>query len=382
MIREKVARLSARMHDRPQYPTQGAVLFVDLERREHFPKYLPVGVLRSFLSGRGANMFLLHNLLLDGREPLDPQIPMIFGSGVFTGTLPTAARGNLTGVAPDSDAILDSNCGDFFPAFQKLNGVDHLVLYGQAARWTLLELSGGEVRFHDATPYLGMDNTDLTRAVEKDFSCAERKDMAMARITRAGENLVLCSGIMGGPKAIYARCGTGAKMGSLRLKAVMILGRGEPPVLSPAYKENNRRSRAENPVDQRRQVRPEKGRHPLPLQAQPHPRRDGDEEQPGDELVRHPRRRQLRRVPARHGRLFPVPDPLPPVERPHPGREGRVGRRRDEGGDRERRVRRAASRGSGTCGRRATRGSGATARTTATTRGTAPITSPWGRWAR
>jgi len=38
--------------------------------------------------------------------------------------------------------------------------------------------------------------------------------MAMARITRAGENLVLCSGIMGGPKAIYARCGAGAKMGS------------------------------------------------------------------------------------------------------------------------------------------------------------------------
>ena len=104
------------------------------------------------------------------------------------------------------------------------------------------------------------------------------------------------------------------------------------------------RSRAEDPVDQRRQVRPEKGGHPLPLQAQPHPRRDGDEKQPGDDLVRHPRRRQLRRVPAGHGRLFPVPDPLPPVERPHPGREGGVGRRRDEGGDRERRVRRAAGR--------------------------------------
>jgi aldehyde:ferredoxin oxidoreductase len=240
MIREKVARLLARMYDGPQYPSQGAVLFVDLERREQFSKYLPLGVLRSFLSGRGANMFLLHNLLLDGREPLDPQRPMIFGSGVFTGTVPTAARGNLTSVAPDSDAILDSNCGDFFPAFLKRNGYDHLVLYGLASGWLLLELSGGEVRFHDATPYLGMDNTDLVRAVEKDFSCIERRDMAMARITRAGENLVLCSGIMGGPKAIYARCGTGAKMGSLRLKAVMILGQGEPPDLSEKFKEKNR----------------------------------------------------------------------------------------------------------------------------------------------
>jgi len=240
MIREKVERLSARMHDAPQYPSQGAVLFVDLERREHFSRYLSVGVLRAFLSGRGGNMYLLHNLLLDGKEPLDPQIPLIFGSGVLTGTVPTAARGNLSSVAPDSDAILDSNCGDFFPAFLKLQGFDHLVLYGAAAEWTLLAISPGEVRFHDATPYLGMDNTDLTRAVERDFSCTERKDMAMARITRAGENLVLCSGIMGGPKAIYARCGTGAKMGSLRLKAVMVLGSGAQPVLSPAFKENNR----------------------------------------------------------------------------------------------------------------------------------------------
>lgn len=239
-IREKVARLSARMHDGPQYPSQGAVLFVDLERREHFPKYLPLGVLRSFLSGRGANMYLLYNLLLDGRDPLDPDLPMIFGSGVFTGTVPTAARGNLSGVAPDSRGILDSNCGDYFPAFLKLQGYDHLVLYGKAAEWTLLEISVDGVRFHDATPYLGMDNADLTRAVERDFSCTERKDMAMARITRAGENLVLCSGIMGGAKAIYARCGTGAKMGSLRLKAVLVLGRVAPPEPSLAFRENNR----------------------------------------------------------------------------------------------------------------------------------------------
>ena len=66
------------------------MLFVDLERREHFPKYLPVGVLRSFLSGRGANMFLLHNLLLDGRAPLDPQIPMIFGDAVFPTKIQTS----------------------------------------------------------------------------------------------------------------------------------------------------------------------------------------------------------------------------------------------------------------------------------------------------
>jgi aldehyde:ferredoxin oxidoreductase len=239
-IRKKVEQLSLRMHDTPQYPTQGEVLFVDLESRGCFSRYLPINVLRTFLTGRGANMYLLYNLLIDGLEPLDPQIPLIFGSGVFTGSVPTATRGNVSSISPESYAILDSNCGDAFPTYLKLHGYDHIVLYGRSPEWTLLQISRQKVLFHDASAYLGMDNADLTHAVENDFSCAERKNMAMARITSAGENLVLCSGIMGGQKAIYARGGAGAKMGSLKLKAVMVLGSPVTTVLSAKFKENNR----------------------------------------------------------------------------------------------------------------------------------------------
>lgn len=239
-IRAKVERLAARMHHHPQYTTQGAVLFVDLERQEYFSRYLSKEVIQTVLTNRGANMYLLYNLLLDGKDPLDPQIPLIFGSGALTGTVPTATRGNVSGISPESYAILDSNCGDAFPTFLKFHGYDHLVLYGQATAWTLLRISGQEVSFIDAAPYVGMDNHDVTQAVEMDFACTERKDMAMARITSAGENLNLFAGIMGGVKAIYARGGGGAKMGSFRLKAIMIQGRGEQPDLSPAFKENNR----------------------------------------------------------------------------------------------------------------------------------------------
>ncbi len=239
-VRVKVKQLADRMHDIPQYPTQGAVLFVDLERRDYFSRYLPAEVLRTFLTNRGANMYLLYNLLLDGREPLDPQIPLIFGSGALTGTIPTATRGNVSSISPESYAILDSNCGDAFPTLLKFHGYDHLILYGQSREWTLLQISAQKISFHDATRYLGLDNTDLTQAVERDFSCTERKDMAMARITSAGENLALCSGIMGGVKAIYARGGAGAKMGSLKLKAVTVLGQCNQPDLSQGFKENNR----------------------------------------------------------------------------------------------------------------------------------------------
>ncbi len=233
-VRNKVDLLCARMHDAPQYPTQGAVLFVDLERRETRSKYLPAEIMRTFLGGRGANMALLYNLLQEDQDALDPEIPLIFGAGTLTGGMPSATRGNFTSRSPDSYAFLDSSAGDYFPAFTKRLGYDHIVLYGLAPQWTLLKMSRDSIEFLDATSYVGLDNLDTAAAIERDFHCTERKDMALARITSAGENLVLCSGIMGGIKSIWARGGGGAKMGSLRLKAIMIQGK---PSEAPMQKE-------------------------------------------------------------------------------------------------------------------------------------------------
>jgi aldehyde:ferredoxin oxidoreductase len=222
------------------YPTQGCVLFVDLERRQTRRAFLPPQVLRTFLSGRGANMWLLYNLLDESLDALDPNVPLIFGTGALTGMMPSAARGNVTGRSPDSRAIMDSNAGDFFPSYMKLHGYDHIVLFGRADTLTMLVVEDEQVEFKDATAYAGMDNIDFTAAVERDFELKEGRNMAMARITRAGENLVLCSGIMGGPKAIWARGGTGAKMGSLNLKAILIRGVREAPQGAGPYRIYNR----------------------------------------------------------------------------------------------------------------------------------------------
>ncbi|MDP2133125.1 MAG: aldehyde ferredoxin oxidoreductase C-terminal domain-containing protein, partial [Sulfuritalea sp.] len=164
-------------------------------------------------------------------EALDPEIPLIFGSGVLTSSMPSATRGNITSKSPDSYAILDANAGDYFPSFLRCHGYDHVVLYGRAAAWTLLKIAYESVEFVDAAPYVGLNNLDMAAAIQRDYHCVEREDMALARITSSGENQVLCSGIMGGIKAIWARGGGGAKMGSLGLKGIMI--HGAPKDLQP-----------------------------------------------------------------------------------------------------------------------------------------------------
>jgi len=239
-IRDRVARLLAELPGVPQYPTQGATAFVDLERREVRRGYTPVPVVRALLAGRGANMFYLHRLLDEGLGPLDPDVPLIFGSGVLTGIVPSAARGNATSWSPESGILLDCNAGDYFPSFMKMNGLDHLVLYGRSAEWSLLHIKEGEIAFRDARPYLGLDNIDLRERIEADSGGIWTRNLAMANITRAGENLVLTSAIMAGPKACYARGGPGAKMGSLRLKAILVQGQTHDFETAQPYKGYNR----------------------------------------------------------------------------------------------------------------------------------------------
>lgn len=224
-IRDRADALLRSLAPEPQYPTQGRTLLIDLEREEVRHGWIPREIAMTLLGGRGVNMFILYHLLDPESEPLSPEIPLIFGTGVLTSMVPSASRGNATSWSPESRVLMDSNAGDYFPSFMKLGGVDHIVLYGRARRWTLLRIRDQQVEFIDAAPWVGLDNIELRRRIESDFEGVEGKDFGLAAITTAGENLVLCSGIMAGPKAIYARGGPGAKMGSLGVKAILCQGR-------------------------------------------------------------------------------------------------------------------------------------------------------------
>jgi len=239
-IRDRVAQLLSELPKEPQFPTQGATVFVDLERGEVARRYTPLRVARALLAGRGANMFYLYRLLDESLEPLDPDIPLIFGSGVLTGIVPSAARGNATSWSPESGVLMDCNAGDYFPSFIRMNGIDHVVLFGRAERWTVIRIKSGEIEFLDGASYLGLDNIDLRARIPHDLGGTWDRDLAMVNVTVAGENQVLCSAIMGGPKACYARGGPGAKMGSLKVKAIVVQGQTRDFETAQPYKGYNR----------------------------------------------------------------------------------------------------------------------------------------------
>ena len=59
-LQDRVAKLIAELPKVEQFPTQGATLFIDLERQEVKRAYTPRAVVQTLLAGRGANMFYLY----------------------------------------------------------------------------------------------------------------------------------------------------------------------------------------------------------------------------------------------------------------------------------------------------------------------------------
>src|SRR2546428_563725 len=102
MIRERVDRLLRRLTTERQFPTQGRTLFIDLERREVRPAYAPRRLVDVFLGGRGLNMFYLANLLDPSLEPLNPEIPLIYGAGIGTEVAHAAGGGRAQDGPPDT----------------------------------------------------------------------------------------------------------------------------------------------------------------------------------------------------------------------------------------------------------------------------------------
>ena len=187
-------------------------------------------------------MFYLHRLLDESLQPLHPDVPLIFGSGVLTGIVPSAARGNATSWSPESGVIMDCNAGDHFPSFIRMNGIDHIVLFGERRRGRCCCVKGGRDRVRRRRRRIvGLDNIDLRERIPQDFGGTWARDLAMVNVTRAGENQVLTSArSWRGPKACYARGGPGAKMGSLKVKAIVVQGQTRDFETAQPYKGYNR----------------------------------------------------------------------------------------------------------------------------------------------
>jgi len=211
-------------------PWAGTILHVDLPSGKVWKDLLHDDLKMRFIGGRGVNAKLLWDLIKPRIDPLSPENVLIFGTGALTcTTAPASGRATVTCKSPQTNLYLKSSVGGAFGAELKFAGYDHLVVHGRADEPTLLNIEDSKVALLDANHIWGKGVRVTNEVLRRKLG----SEVKVAAIGPAGENMVKFAAIMASVYHAAARGGTGAVMGSKKLKAIAVRGTGSIRIHDP-----------------------------------------------------------------------------------------------------------------------------------------------------
>jgi len=194
-------------------------LEIDLGKRTFQAEKIDREILRKFVGGKGVGLALLTRMD-KSKDPLDPENPLIFATGPLTGTIiQTSARSVVVTRSPLTGNFLDSNAGGHFGPALRRAGWDYVSVLGAAEEPVYLVITPSEVQFKDASDLWGKDIFETERILKE-----QHPQSRVAAIGPAGENLVRFACIGTELYRQFGRGGSGAVMGSKKLKAVVVQG--------------------------------------------------------------------------------------------------------------------------------------------------------------
>jgi len=200
----------------------GVILRVNLTTKEIVKQSLDMDLASQFIGGRGLNLKYLYDELKPGTDPLGPDNKVIIGVGPCNGTLvPGSQRFTITSKSPLTGFIGDSNSGGDFGAELKYAGYDMVIIEGQSATPVYLWINDENVELRDASHLWGKTTGETRRAIGAEVG---EPDACIISIGPGGENLVKIANIMAEIGRASGRAGTGAVLGSKKLKAVVVRG--------------------------------------------------------------------------------------------------------------------------------------------------------------
>jgi len=214
------------------YGWAGKVLEVDLSREKVTEAKLDEKLVCDFIGGRGLGAKILYDRVGPDVKPLDPENLLIFATGPLTGTLaPASGRHCIVTKSPLTGTIFDAQSGGFWGAELKFAGYDAIIVGGQAEKPVYLWVSDGKAEIKSAEDIWGKGTHATTDALCKELDDDKIK---VACIGQAGEKLSKIAAIINDKYRAAGRGGVGAVMGSKRLKAIAVRGKGRPKIADEA----------------------------------------------------------------------------------------------------------------------------------------------------
>ncbi|WP_258361143.1 aldehyde ferredoxin oxidoreductase family protein [Moorella sulfitireducens (nom. illeg.)] len=203
----------------------GKLLFVDLTTSSIREEELSFDLAKNFIGGYGIGAKFLFDMMKPGVDPLGPENVIGFVTGPLTGSgAYMGGRYMVVCKSPVYGGWNDANAGGYFGPELKKAGYDGVFVTGAAAKPVYLWINDGNVEIRDASKLWGKDAKEVLDALIE--QTGEPK-LRAAVIGPAGEHLSLMAAVINDGHRAAARGGSGAVMGSKKLKAVVVRGTGE-----------------------------------------------------------------------------------------------------------------------------------------------------------
>ena len=207
----------------------GKILTIDLEYQSYKVEKTDLKLAEQFIGAKGLGAKLLFDRLPAKTEPLSKENILMFTTGPLTGTsAQTSGRGTVVTKSPQTGLFLDSHFGGFFAAEMKRAGWDIIIFTKQSEKPVYVTIKDDDIKFKDAKKIWGKECLKT-----HNWLLENEGKIKTAVIGPAGENLVRFSAITVDGHRHAGRGGSGAVMGSKKLKAVIISGSGKTSLHDP-----------------------------------------------------------------------------------------------------------------------------------------------------
>jgi aldehyde:ferredoxin oxidoreductase len=166
-----------------------------------------------------------------GTKPFDEANKVVFAVGPLTASgVPLAGRATLCSLSTFTKdyLIVDAHCGGMIGAMIKRAGYDTIIVEGKSDVPVYINVDDDTVTIKDASMVWGLG----TRATTETLCRIEGTDACVAAIGQAGENLLPYACIINS-RNHSAGAGTGAVLGSKKVKALVVKGSRTVNVADP-----------------------------------------------------------------------------------------------------------------------------------------------------
>jgi aldehyde:ferredoxin oxidoreductase len=207
----------------------GKLLSVDMTNATLSDLRFDEATLRAYVGGTGIGAKILYDEVPPSIAWSHPDNRFIIASGPLggtsiggSGTVSVITKGALTNGATATQA------NGYFGAYLKFSGYDGIVVHGSAKRWMYLHIDDGTAELRDASHLMQRDTYETTDLIKAELGKQDLQ-MSVVSIGPAGENLVRFAGVFVDKGHSASHNGSGAAMGSKKLKAIAV-ARGQQRV--------------------------------------------------------------------------------------------------------------------------------------------------------